>query len=195
MKTSAIAGLLLMGLLNFLPAGTASAQGADERGRPRLDVPYVPTDPEVVQAMLRLAELKPGDRLYDLGCGDGRIVIEAARSQGARGTGIDLDPERIAEARNNAKEAGVQDRVNFLQTDLLKADFSDADVVSLYLLPSVNLKLRPQLWKQLRPGTRIVSHDFDMGPDWPPEKTVHVSGSTVYRWTITDRHKQLVRRQ
>ncbi len=194
MSVCRLASLLLLGVLHlFSMSGPAAA--ADRGGKPLLDVPYVPTDPEVVQAMLKLAEVKSGDRLYDLGCGDGRIVIEAAKTHGARGTGIDLDPERIAEAKENAKQAGVQDKVNFLQADLLKTDFSDADVVSLYLLPSVNLELRPQLWKQLRPGTRIVSHDFDMGPDWPPEKTVEVAGSTIYRWTITDRQKLRARRK
>ncbi len=194
MSICRMASLLLLGVLHLLPAAGPAA-AADRARKPMLDVPYVPTDPEVVQAMLKLAEVKSGDRMYDLGCGDGRIVITAAKAHGARGTGIDLDPERIAEAKENAKQAGVQDRVNFLQADLLKADFSDADVVSLYLLPSVNLELRPQLWKQLRPGARIVSHDFDMGPDWPPEKTVEVGGSTIYRWTITERQKQRARRQ
>lgn len=189
MNASSLAGLILLGLLNLLPA-TGATQSAEPARKPRLDVPYVPTDPVVVQAMLKLAGVKPGDKLYDLGCGDGRIVITAASSYGASGVGIDLNPERITEATANAKEAGVEDKVRFIQQDLLKSDFSDADVVSLYLLPSVNLKLRPQLWKQLRPGTRIVSHDFDMGPDWPPEQTIQVAGSTIYRWTITDRLKR-----
>lgn len=193
MSTSHLAGLMLLGLLNLLPAGDAVAEWDDVGRKPRLDVPYVPTDPEIVQAMLKLAGVKSGDKLYDLGCGDGRIVITAAKSYGARGVGIDLNPERIAEAKANAKEAGVEDKVSFVQQDLLKSDFSDADVVSLYLLPSVNLKLRPQLWKQLRPGTRIVSHDFDMGPDWPPEKTVELSGATIYRWTITEKIKRRAR--
>lgn len=189
MNASSLAGLILFGLLNLLPASGA-AQSVEPARKPRLDVPYVPTDPVVVQAMLKLAGVKPGDKLYDLGCGDGRIVITAASSYGARGVGIDLNPERITEAKANAKEAGVEEKVRFIQQDLLKSDFSDADVVSLYLLPSVNMKLRPQLWKQLRPGTRIVSHDFDMGPDWPPEQTIQVAGSTIYRWTITDRLKR-----
>lgn len=191
MNVSSVAGLMLLTLLNLLPASGA-AQSAEPARKPRLDVPYVPTDPVVVQAMLRLAGVKAGDKLYDLGCGDGRIVITAATSYGARGVGIDLNPERITEAKANAKEAGVEDKVSFVQQDLLKSDFSDADVVSLYLLPSVNLRLRPQLWKQLRPGTRIVSHDFDMGPDWPPEQTIQVAGSTIYRWTITDKLKRRV---
>ncbi len=192
MNAFRLAGMVLLGLLHLLPA-TGAAGAADAAGKPRLDVPYVPTRPEVVQAMLKLAGVKSGDTLYDLGCGDGRIVITAAQSYGARGVGIDLNPERIAEAKANAQEAGVEDKVRFVQQDLLKSDFSDADVVSLYLLPSVNLKLRPQLWKQLKTGTRIVSHDFDMGPDWPPERTVDVGGSTIYRWTITDKVKQRAR--
>ncbi len=189
MSISRLGGLLLSGLLSLLAAGSVAAD-TSERKPPKLDVPYVPTDQALVQAMLKLAEVRKGDKLYDLGCGDGRIVIAAARSFGAQGTGIDIDPQRIAEAKENAKAAGVEHKVRFLQQDLLRADFSDADVVSLYLLRSVNLKLRPELWRQLKPGTRIVSHDFDMGPDWPPEKTVTLPGATLYRWTITEQLKQ-----
>lgn len=193
MSLSELAGLLLLGALNLLPVADVAAQAGDPAGKLALDVPYVPTDPEVVQSMLQLAGVKAGDKLYDLGCGDGRIVIAAAKTYDARGIGIDLNPERIAEARENAKASGVEGKVRFLQQDLMKADFSDADVVSLYLLPSVNLKLRPQLWRQLRPGTRVVSHDFDMGPEWPPEKTVKVKGATIYRWTITGKEKAALR--
>lgn len=192
MNVFSVAGLMLLALLNLV-SSSGAAQSAEPARKPRLDVPYVPTDPAVVQAMLKLAGVKPGDKLYDLGCGDGRIVITAAKSYGARGVGIDLNPERITEAKANAKEAGVEDKVRFVEQDLLNSDFSDADVVSLYLLPSVNLRLRPQLWQQLRPGTRIVSHDFDMGPDWPPEQTLEVAGSTIYRWTITDQVKRRAR--
>lgn len=192
MKMPSVAGLMLLALLHLLPS-TGIAQSAEPARKLRLDVPYVPTDPAVVQAMLRLAGVKSGEKLYDLGCGDGRIVITAAKSYGARGVGIDLNPERIAEAKANAKEAGVEDKVSFIRQDLLQSDFSDADVVSLYLLPSVNLRLRPQLWRQLKTGTRIVSHDFDMGPDWPPEQTIEVAGSTIYRWTITDKVKRRAR--
>ncbi len=193
MSLSELAGLLLLGALNLLPVADVAAQAGDPAGKLALDVPYVPTDPEVVQSMLQLAGVKAGDKLYDLGCGDGRIVIAAAKTYDARGIGIDLNPERITEARENAKASGVEGKVRFLQQDLMKADFSDADVVSLYLLPSVNLKLRPQLWRQLRPGTRVVSHDFDMGPEWPPEKTVKVKGATIYRWTITGKEKAALR--
>jgi 2-polyprenyl-3-methyl-5-hydroxy-6-metoxy-1,4-benzoquinol methylase len=147
------------------------------------DVVYVPTPPEVVDKMLEVAKVGKDDILYDLGSGDGRIPITAAKRFGTRGTGIDIDPERIKEANANAKKEGVSDKVQFLQQDLFKSDFSKATVVSLYLLPELNVKLRPQLFKQLKPGTRIVSHAFDMG-DWKPEQTLNVNGRTVYYWVI-----------
>lgn len=158
--------------------------------RPRLDVPYVPTPPVVVQGMLRLAKVGRNDVLYDLGCGDGRIVITAAKERGARGVGIDLDPERIAQARHNAEQAGVADRVEFRQGDLFEAEFSPATVVTLYLLPDINRRLRPQLWRQLQVGTRVVSHAFDMGDEWPPERMERYGNSTVYAWTIRREHKR-----
>jgi len=133
--------------------------------------------------MLRLANVNKGDVVYDLGCGDGRIVIAAAEKFGARGVGIDIDPERIQEAQENARKAGVTARVRFRNEDLFEADISEATVVTLYLLPWVNLKLRPKLWSELKPGTRIVSHSHDMG-DWKPEKEVEVDGETIYYWTI-----------
>jgi 16S rRNA G966 N2-methylase RsmD len=147
------------------------------------DVVYVPTPPEVVDKMLEVAKVTKNDVLYDLGSGDGRIPITAAKKFGTRGIGIDIDPERIKEANENAKKAGVTDKVTFRQQDLFTTDFSEATVVTLYLLPELNVKLRPQLFKQLKPGTRIVSHAFDMG-DWKPEKTLQVDGRTVYYWTI-----------
>ncbi len=156
----------------------------------RLDVPYVPTPQEVVDRMLEMGRVGKNDVLYDLGCGDGRIVVTAAKSRGARGTGIDLNPVRIAEAKENAKAAGVADRVNFKVGDLFQADVSPATVVTLYLLPSVNVKLRPRLWQQLKVGTRVVSHAFDMGPEWPPEKKDEVDGRTIYYWTITQANKK-----
>lgn len=136
--------------------------------------------------MLKLAAVKPGDLVYDLGCGDGRIVIAAARDFGARGIGIDIDPERINEARDNARKAGVTSRVEFRNEDLFEADIRKATVVMLYLYPWVNLKLRPKLLAELEPGTRIVSHSHDMG-DWKPEKEIEVDGSTIYFWTIPAR--------
>jgi SAM-dependent methyltransferase len=156
---------------------------------PRLDVPYVPTPQEVVDRMLGLARVGRNDVVYDLGCGDGRIVVTAARRFGARGVGIDLNPERIAEARANAKKAGVDGRVELRVADLFETDLSPATVVTLYLLPDVNLKLRPRLWQQLKPGSRVVSHAFDMGKEWPPEQTAEVEGRTVYLWTISSARK------
>lgn len=152
---------------------------------PKLDVPYVPTSPEVVDAMLKLANVKKGDVVYDLGCGDGRIVIAAARDYGATGLGVDIDPQRIKEANENARAAGVTSKVKFIQADLFKTDFSKATVVTMYLFPEINLKLRPKIL-QMKPGTRIVSHAFDMG-DWEPEQTIRVGTSTIYFWTVPQR--------
>lgn len=160
----------------------AQAPATQPQERPG-DVPYVPTPEAVVDAMLDVAKVGKNDILYDLGSGDGRIVITAAQKFGTRGTGIDIDPERIQEANANAQKAGVTDRVKFVQQDLFKTDFSDATVVTLYLLPDINLKLRPTLLSKLKPGTRIVSHAFDMG-DWKPEKTLQVDGRTVYYWVV-----------
>lgn len=165
--------------LTFLTCGfTLLAQE-----EPSLDVPFVPTPEPVVEEMLRLANIKKGDVLYDLGSGDGRIVIAAAKKFGIHGVGIDLNPERIQEAQANAKTAGVAGLVTFKHLDLFEADISKATVVTMYLLPSVNLKLKPKLLKDLRPGTRLISHDFDMG-DWKPEKTVEKDGHRIYFWTI-----------
>ncbi|BAZ41217.1 hypothetical protein NIES4101_71790 [Calothrix sp. NIES-4101] len=150
------------------------------------DVVYVPTPQEVVDKMLEVAKVGKNDILYDLGSGDGRIPITAAKRFGTQGVGIDIDPERIKEANANAVKEGVTDKVKFLQQDLFKTDFSKATVVTLYLLPELNVKLRSQLFKQLKPGTRIVSHAFDMG-DWKPEKTLNVNGKTVYYWTIPEK--------
>jgi SAM-dependent methyltransferase len=166
----------------LLPVRPAWAQEA--AAPPRLDVPYVPTPQDVVDAMLKLARVGKKDYLIDLGCGDGRIVVSAAQQYGAIGVGIDLNPERIAEARANALKAGVDKRVTFRVANLFDADLSPATVVSLYLLPQVNAQLRPKLWQQLKPGSRVVSHAFDMGPEWPPERTEDVGGRTVYLWTI-----------
>src|SRR5918997_1351027 len=148
------------------------------------DVVFVPTPHEVVEAMLKVAKVGKGDVLYDLGSGDGRIPITAARKYGiARGIGIDINPERIKEANENLAKAGVGDRVRFINADLFEANLSDATVVTLYLLPTLNLKLLPKLLKELKPGTRIVSHAFDMGT-WKPEQTLNLGGRNVYFWTI-----------
>jgi SAM-dependent methyltransferase len=152
----------------------AAAQEAKPKREP--DVPYVPTTEEAVKAMLNLGGVKKTDVVYDLGCGDGRIVIAAAKTFGARGVGIDINPVRIAEAKENAKKAGVEDLVRFEENDLFEADFREATVVTLFLLPNINLKLMPKLLKDLKPGTRIVSNTFDMG-DWKPEKEANVDNT------------------
>jgi SAM-dependent methyltransferase len=151
------------------------------------DVEYVPTPHQVVAEMLRVAGVTKDDVLYDLGCGDGRVVIMAAKQHGARGVGIDIDPQRIKESRENARQAGVNKRVKFQQQDLFETDFREATVVTLYLLPKLNLQLRPKLLSELKPGTRVVSHDFDMD-DWQPDKMLRVPGPSyehsVYFWVI-----------
>ena len=163
--------------LAFALAAPAAAQDRQP------DVIYVPTPQDVVEDMLRLVDVKKGDVLYDLGCGDGRIPVTAARKYGIRAVGIDIDPERIRESQENARKAGVTKRVDFRREDLFKADFREATVVTLYLLPDLNVKLMPRLLAELKPGTRIVSHQFDMG-DWKSEKKLEVNGRTVYFWTI-----------
>jgi 16S rRNA G966 N2-methylase RsmD len=147
------------------------------------DVIYVPTPDYVVEAMLKMANVTASDVVYDLGSGDGRIPIAAAQKYGARAVGIDINPQRIKEANENLAKAGVGDKVKFLNQDLFETDLSPATVITLYLLPSLNQKLMPKL-KALKPGTRIVSHSFDMGSEWPPEKTEDVQGRVIYYWTI-----------
>ena len=148
-----------------------------------LDVPYVPTDEKVVQAMLDLADVTNKDLLYDLGCGDGRILIAAALDRNARGIGIDMDPMRIADAMEYAGNTGVEHLVDFFEGNLLEEDFSQATVVTLYLLDLVNVELRPRLLNELRPGTRIVSHAFDMG-DWRPDERKSFSGINLFKWYV-----------
>ena len=147
------------------------------------DVKYVPTPQSVVEAMLALAHVTAADVVYDLGSGDGRIPITAARKYGARGVGIEIDSFHNRDALDNLARAGVGDRVRFLNQDLFETDISEASVVTLYLLTRLNEKLKPKLLKELRPGTRVVSHAFDMG-DWKPEETASVSASSVYLWRI-----------
>lgn len=156
-----------------------------------LDVPYVPTHQSIVDEMLKMADVKGGDVLYDLGSGDGRIPITAATRFGTRGVGIDIDPDRIAEANKNAQSARVTDRVKFIEGDIFNADFREASVVTLYLLPEINLKLRPMLLEQLKPGTRVVSHNYDMG-DWLPEQTKTIKTPDgvdhfIYFWRVPDK--------
>ncbi|MGK6354330.1 SAM-dependent methyltransferase [Sphingomonas sp. DT-207] len=165
-------------------APQAQAQEGNASRTP--DVIYVPTPERVVAQMLALAKVGPKDVLYDLGSGDGRIPITAAKAHGIRAVGIDIDPERIAEARANAKAAGVEHLVTFRQADLFTTDISEATVVTLYLLDTLNLKLRPKLLAELKPGTRVVSHAFNMG-DWKPEVQQEIDGRTIYLWTIPKR--------
>ena len=156
------------------------------KGRPRLDAPYVATDMEVVDAMLGLAGVRPDDYVIDLGSGDGRILIAAARSNGARGLGVDIDPARIRESNDNARAAGVAGRVVFRQQDLFATPLAEADVLTLYLLREVNLRLRPRILAEMRPGTRVVSHDFDMG-DWHWDQRQRVGSAVIYLWTVPAR--------
>jgi len=182
---------ILGGLALLTVLALASPSALQELPWPQFrgyDVPFVPTPPEVVDEMLRLADVKAGDVLYDLGCGDGRIVIAAAKRFGIMAVGIDIDPVRITESNENAVQAGVTDKVRFIQQNLFEADFRDATVVTMYLLTSVNLRLRPKLLAELKPGTRLVSHSFDMG-EWTPDKTSVVTTSyddqrNVHFWVI-----------
>ena len=172
--------------LSTLGGASLAGTGLDVLAQRVPDVIFVPTGFDVVVQMLRLAETTSKDIVYDLGCGDGRFVVTAARQFGARGVGIDIDPERIKEARELSKRTGADDKVRFIEGDLFETDISEATVVTLYLLTRLNLKLRPKLMKELRPGTRIVSHAFDMG-DWKPEKTEQSGSSPIYLWRIPPR--------
>jgi ribosomal protein L11 methylase PrmA len=163
---------------------TASAQTAAPTRRP--DVIFVPTPEAVVEAMLQVANVTKNDVVYDLGCGDGRIPVTAAKKYGARGFCYDIDPQRIKEANENVAKNNVGNLVTVVHADLFETDLSGASVITLYLLPSLNVKLMPKLMKELKPGTRIVSHAFDMG-DWKPEKELDVDGRKVYYWTIPRR--------
>lgn len=181
-------------LVLALVLALVAAAGAQTTTTPierRPDVPYVPTNEAVVDQMLKMAAVGKNDVVYDLGSGDGRIVIAAVQRYGAaRGVGIDIDPDRVREARENAQKAGVADRVTFIQGDLFQADIREATVVTMYLLQDVNLRLRPKLLSDLRPGTRVVSHNYHMG-DWEPKEkaSVPVGGieHTVYFWVIPPR--------
>jgi SAM-dependent methyltransferase len=168
---------------SFMVVLSLSPTAVTAQSAPRSpDVVYVPTPEKVVDEMLRIANVGPKDVLYDLGSGDGRIPITAAKRFGTRGLGVDIDPQRIREARANAKAAGVEDKVRFVEGDLFEMDLSEATVITLYLLPALNLKLLPRLLA-LKPGTRIVSHDFSMG-SWQPDKVVQVGHKDVYFWTV-----------
>ena len=171
----------------MLALGSMHAFAADEEAsRParKLDVWYVPTPDAVVDRMLDTAKVKPLDVVYDLGCGDGRMVIAAAKKYGARGVGVDLDPARIREAKHNAKVAGVEKLVEFRVEDMFKTDMKEATVVLIYLLPALNRRLKPIFFAELPPGARIVSHDFDMGRDWPPDEYVKLGQDGIYMWVM-----------
>ena len=179
-------------VIAVLSITAVAAQTAQPKRQP--DVPYVPTTEQAVQAMLKLADVKKTDVVYDLGCGDGRIVIAAARDFGARGVGIDINPVRISEAKENARKAGVESLVRFEENDLFQADIHEASVVTIFLLTDINLKLRPKLLRELKPGTRLVSNTFDMG-DWRPDREAIVGqedpqnflSRTLYLWLVPPR--------
>ncbi|MFB6229815.1 MAG: cyclopropane-fatty-acyl-phospholipid synthase family protein [Salinibacter sp.] len=158
------------------------------------DVPFVVTPRKTVKGMLELADVSKRDTVYDLGSGDGRVPIMAAKKYGAYGVGIEIKPDLVQRARKNAKLSGVSDKVEFRQQDIFKADFSDATVVTMYLFPEVNIKLRPMLFEQLDPGTRIVSHSFDMDA-WEPDSTMEVNGDVLYLWTIPEETPEFVDHQ
>ena len=182
MRFRVVGAALIVAVVSVLPM--AAQQAATQAPLRRPDIHWVPTPPAVVDAMLKLADVKPTDVVYDLGCGDGVIVATPAQKYGARAVGIDIDPQRVKEATERAQKMGVSDKVTIRQGDLFEADIKDATVVTLYLLQSLNQKLMPKLQKELKPGTRVVSQSFSMGEDWPPEKTIDVDGRPVYLWTI-----------
>lgn len=173
-------------LILMLAGSHAFASEAEEAKWParKLDVWYVPTPEAVVDRMLYMAKVKPLDVVYDLGCGDGRMVIAAAKKYGARGVGVDLDPARIREAKRNAKAAGVDQFVEFRVEDMFKTDVKEATVVLLYLLPELNRRLKPKFFAELKPGARVVSHDWDMGRDWPPDEYAKFGQDGIYMWVM-----------
>ena len=177
---------------NYISAVTAAILllapvQAQRKAPAKPDVVYIPTPQPVVEAMLELAKVTSTDLVYDLGSGDGRIVIAAAKKYGARGVGIEIDPALVEQANKNAAAAGVAGRVRFVRQDLFKSDLRPATVVTLYLLQSLNERLRPKLVRELRPGARVVSHVFNMGPEWPPAETVTVERSRIFLWSIPER--------
>ena len=174
-------GIAVLAAAAIVPSWNQATESTPSR---KLDVWYVATPPEVVDRMIDVAKVRTGDVVYDLGCGDGRMVIAAAKKFGTRGVGIDLDPARIREAEANAKRQGVDKLVTFKVADLFQTDLTEATVVMLYLLPEVNRRLKPLLFKQLQPGARVVSHDFDMGRDWPPDEYVKLGEDGIYLWIM-----------
>jgi Methyltransferase domain len=194
--------LIPVALLVFLVAGLVSVSGrngflpiagAQDEESKRI-VPYVPTPQEVVEKMLDMAQVKKGDVVYDLGSGDGRIVVTAAKKYGVKAIGFEIDPQRIKESHENIKKAGVEKLVEIRQQDIRTVDLSPATVLTMYLLPEVNLMIRPNIWTQMKPGSRVVSHDFDMG-DWKPVRTEHVKDSSgwehsLYLWRVEAKRPQ-----
>ena len=180
--------MALVAALAVVATSSLTAQQTAQKPVRTPDIHWVPTPDPVVEGMLDLAKVTKNDVVYDLGCGDGKIVIAAAK-RGARGVGVDIDPQRITEANANAKKAGVTDRVQFILGDIFDPNIkiADATVVTLYLLPSLNGKLQPRLQSELRPGTRVVSHAFHGMTNWEPERTESVNGTTVHLWTIAKR--------
>jgi SAM-dependent methyltransferase len=191
MKRWIVVGLLtalIPGGLHFgLTGRSQQANGQDTNFDGKKIVPFVPSPQEVVDKMVEVAGVKKGDVVYDMGSGDGRIVIAAAK-KGARAIGFEIDGDLVKESRENIRKAGVQNLAEIRQQDILTVDFSPASVVTMYLLPDVNLKLKPNLLSQLKPGSRIVSHSFDMG-DWKADKVERVDGRTIYFWTIPAKKK------
>jgi 23S rRNA G2445 N2-methylase RlmL len=178
-----LAAAIAIAALSVLPASTVTIVTGQQPALPTPDIHYVPTSGGVTDAMLKLAHVTADDVVYDLGSGDGRIVIAAAKKYGARGVGVELDAALIRDATKNAAKAGVADKVTFVQGDLFKTRLSDATVVTLYLSNSINMRLRSLLQTQLKPGSRVVSHRFEMG-DWRPDATVRLEGTSVFLWTI-----------
>jgi SAM-dependent methyltransferase len=186
MKRTRLATLIAAALV-LLANGRPEQVGTSRQAPVKGDVLYVPTPMAVVDAMLDVAAVQSSDVVYDLGSGDGRIVITAAKKYRAHGVGIEIDPALVKQATENAAAAGVADRVRFVSANLFDADLHEATVVTLYLLQSVNERLRPKLVRELTPGVRVVSHVFNMGPEWPAEKILMVGPSRVLVWTIPER--------
>jgi SAM-dependent methyltransferase len=181
---AAVALFFIFNIFSFVQAGHSFSLILEDTVPERLDVPYVPTPDEIVSEMIRMAGISENDVVYDLGCGDGRIVITACQKTGARGVGVDIDPERISESRSNAKAANIESKVTFIQQDLFKADFSEATVLALYLLPEINVKLRPRILNDMRPGSRIISHNYSMG-EWLPDTARHLDARhSIYFWVV-----------
>lgn len=179
-RALALLGLILVALCQF----AAGSEVEPTKPKRKLDVWYVATPHEVVDRMLYEAKIKATDIVYDLGCGDGRMVIAAAKQYGTRGVGVDMDPARIREARANAKAQGVEQLVTFRIGDMFETDLREATVVMMYLLPELNRRLKPKLFAELPPGARVVSHDFDMGKSWPPDRSINLGADGIYVWVM-----------